>query len=224
MATGSFDPVCPSCRQRTPVVMRGIQAHCVACGAPRGFFGSPSVNLAGQPSRIGGIAAVSVGVFVLVLGLSLAALFGLILQSVFPASFVGWAVAIPIVAMTLLFGLLLVLGGRRLRRHGEERKQSVQLGAVKALIAHRSPITALDVASALQVTETEADRLLTILATHPDEPLYLDVDDNGQVLYGVTPDERRFRVLEEQLRAAEQGEGVADETALADLRRREETR
>ncbi|HEY6079469.1 MAG TPA: hypothetical protein VIW29_11730, partial [Polyangiaceae bacterium] len=147
--------VCPKCQQRAPVVLRGLESRCAACGAPRFLLAAPSVALAGQPSKVGGIAASIAGLSVLVLGLSLAGGLWLLLQSLWPASLLGWAFALPVAAASLLFGLLLLLGGSRLRRSGQARQQQVQLEAVRALVQHRrGPISALDAATALELPES----------------------------------------------------------------------
>jgi hypothetical protein len=122
-----------------------------------------------------------------------------LLQSIWPASAVGWAFAVPMVAVSLLVGLLLMLGGRRLRQSGTARQQEVQLDAVKALVQHRrGPISALDVASALQLPEAEVDALLTRLAREQATAVTVDVDARGQIVYDFEGEQRRWRVLEEE--------------------------
>ena len=49
--------MCPHCRQNAPIVYRGVLAYCTACGAPRPPFSAKSIDLAGQPSKIGGAVA-----------------------------------------------------------------------------------------------------------------------------------------------------------------------
>ena len=82
MPSASQSRPCPSCRQQAPVVLQGLTARCAACGAARPPFAVHSVTLAGQPAKVGGIAATLAGSLVLVVGLSLALLVGLLLQSV----------------------------------------------------------------------------------------------------------------------------------------------
>src|SRR3954468_24360457 len=65
--------VCPRCRQNAPIVYRGVNAFCTACGAPRSPLTSGSVNLAGQPSKVGGQITRVFGWIVLVVGTLLAA-------------------------------------------------------------------------------------------------------------------------------------------------------
>jgi hypothetical protein len=178
--------------------MQGLVARCAACGAVRAPFEVPSVTLAGQPAKVGGIAATLAGSFVLVVGLSLALLVGLLLQSIWPGTFVGWAFAVPIVALTLFFGFLLLLGGRRLRRRGGETRRSVQLAAIRAFVAHRGDsVTAAEAARALNLSEPEADALLTEFAKDPTANVNMDVGDDGVIRYDFDREERRFRVLDE---------------------------
>jgi hypothetical protein len=206
--TGSpFASDCPKCGQRAPIVLRGLDSRCAACGAPRSLLAAPTVSFAGQPSRFGGAAATIAGVSVLVLGLSLSAGVWFLLQSIWPAYAVGWAFALPMAALSLLLGLLLLFGGNRLRKRGSLRQQEVQLQAVKAIVAHRrGPISASDVAGALQLPEPQVDALLTQLAREQATAVTLDVDANGRVVYDFEGEERRWRVLEEADAEAELAE------------------
>jgi hypothetical protein len=138
------------------------------------------------------------GVSTLVLGLALAAGVWFLLQSLMPGQAFGWALAIPIFAVSLLAGVFMLLGGRRLRSSGTARQQEVQLDAVKAMVAHRrSPISAHDVASSLQLPEEQVDQLLSRLAREQATAVTLDVDARGHVVYDFEGEERRWRVLEE---------------------------
>jgi hypothetical protein len=214
VTASTLGSACPHCQQRAPVVMRGFDSRCAACGAPRSLLAAPSVALAGQPSRVGGIAASIAGLAVLVLGLSLAAGLWLLLQSLWPASLIGWAFAVPVGAASLLFGLLLLLGGSRLRRSGQARQLRVQLDAVRALVEHRrGPISALEVARALELPEEQVDDLLTRLAREKATEVTLDVDPQGHVVYDFEGEARRWRVLEEQV--AEMGDATAQQASEA---------
>jgi hypothetical protein len=205
---------CPKCGQRAPIVLHGLESRCVACGAPRFLLAAPSVSLAGQPSRVGGIAAIIAGGSLSVLGLSLAAGLWFLLQSLFPESMVGLAFAVPVAVASLLFGSLLMFGGRKLRRSGEARQEQVQLEAVKALVQHRKgPINALEAATALQLPEPQVDALLTRLARERATAVTVDVDPEGHIVYDFEGEERRWRVLEEEV-AAE-----AEEHEAAEARR-----
>jgi hypothetical protein len=206
--TASLSPQCSKCGQRAPIVLRGLDSRCAACGAPRWLLSAPNVSLAGQPSRVGGLMMSLVGTSVLVLGLATSAGIWFLLQSLAPSRSFGWAFAIPTFALSLLAGLALLISGRRLRSSGTAHRQGVQLEAVRALVQHRrGPISAADAASALQLPEPEAEQLLTRLAREQATAVTLDVDARGQVVYDFQGEERRWRVLEEDAEEDEAGAG-----------------
>ncbi len=220
--TGSpFASNCPKCGRRAPIVLRGLDSRCAACGAPRSLLAAPNVSFAGQPSRVGGAAATVAGTSVLVLGLSLSVGLWFLLQSIWPTHAVGWAFAVPVGAASLLFGCLLLLGGSRLRKSGTARQQEVQLEAVKAMVAHRhGPISASEVAGSLELPEAQVDALLTRLAREQSTAVTLDVDAQGRVVYDFEGEERRWRVLEEQADADATAAEVQAEQAREQARRR----
>ncbi len=220
--TGSpFASQCSKCGQRAPIVLRGLDSRCAACGAPRSLLAAPNVSFAGQPSRVGGAAATLAGISVLVLGLSLSAGLWFLLQSIWPGHAVGWAFALPMSAASLLFGFLLLLGGSRLRKSGTARQQAVQLEAVKAMVAHRrGPISASEVAGSLRLPEAQVDALLTRLAREQATAVTLDVDAQGRVVYDFEGEERRWRVLEETAAAQDQATAAQAERAREPARRR----
>jgi hypothetical protein len=203
-------PVCPSCRRAAPIVLRGLESRCAACGASRFLLSAPSVSLAGQPSRVGGLAASIVGWGILLFGTSLAAALWLLAQSIWPGAMVGWALAIPVSAAALFFGLLFLLGGKRLRQQGTARQQEVQRSAVRALVEHRKgAISAHEVASKLQLPEAEADALLSALAREKATAVTVDIDDGGHVTYDFSGQDKRWRVLEDSLEEQELAEAEA---------------
>ena len=205
MTDSPFDNSCPKCGQRAPIVLRGLDSRCAACGASRFLLAAPNVSLAGKPSRFGGIAATLAGISVLVLGLSLALGLWFLMVGLF-SPMVAWGFAIPVAAASLLFGLLFLLGGSRLRKHGEQRQDQVQLEAVRALIQHRNgPVSAYEAANALQLPEAHVDALLTRLAREKATAVTVDVDAKGHVVYDFDGEARRWRVLEEE-QAAEDAE------------------
>lgn len=184
-------------------MLRGLESRCAACGAPRSLLAGPHVGLAGRPSKLGGAAASLAGVAVLVLGLSLAVGLFFLLSAFLPVA-VGWAFAIPTAAASLLFGVLLLLGGSRLKKSGAARQERVALDAVRAIVQHRrGPISAAEVATSLQLPEPEVDALLTQLAREKATAVTVDVDPQGHVVYDFEGEERRWRVLEEQDAAQE---------------------
>jgi signal transduction histidine kinase len=186
-------------------VLHGLDSRCAACGAARFLLAAPNVSLAGQPSRVGGLAVSLIGATVLVLGLALSTGLWFLLQSIWPDRAFGWAFAIPTVSF--FAGLLLLLGGRRLRKSGTAHQQTVQLDAVKAMVQHRKgPISAADVASALQLPEAQVDELLTRLAREQATAVTLDVDARGHVVYDFEGEDRRWRVLEEDAAVSAEAE------------------
>lgn len=209
-----FATECPKCGQRAPIVLRGLESRCAACGAPRFLLGAPNVAFAGQPSRVGGVAASIAGIAVLVVGLASSAVVAAVLQAIFHVPMLSWVVGLSMAAVTLLVSLLLLFGGSKLRRHGAERQQEVQLQAVKSLVQHRrGPVTAEEVASALELPQAQADALLTQLARETATDVTVDVDARGRVAYDFQGEERRWRVLEEEAE-------VETEAALAEQRKR----
>jgi hypothetical protein len=176
--------MCPRCRQNAPVIYRGVMAYCTACGAPRPPLTGTSLNLVGQPSKIGGAVASVVGWIVLAGGLSLALMIGLIAQALFPAGFAGFALGIPIAALSLVIGILLVRSGKSLNRSGASAARDARVSAIFGLASHRGgALTALDVAQTLDMPADEADRLLTSLAKEDYERVAVEIDPNGSVYY-----------------------------------------
>jgi hypothetical protein len=208
---------CPHCGQRAPIVLRGIEARCTACGGARIPFTARSLNLAGQPSRIGGTAATVAGWAVLAVGLFVATLVTLLLNALPwpPAGVIGWILGIAIALLAIVIGGGLLFGGHKLRKHGSEKRHSVRLEAVQALAAHRGgQLTAAQAAGSLDVSEAEADAILTDLAKNPDANVSLEIDDAGGIhyLFGKGGDER-WRILAETDAASRAAE---DEAAAAE--------
>ncbi len=186
---------CPQCGRDAPVVYRGVVAHCTACGAVRAPLSGPSVNLAGKPSRLGGVVASVLGWVVLVVGVSTALGIALLFAA-FGATGAGVALALPVAIVSLVFGVLLVRRGGSLSRSGVEAERVTRNQALLALVAHRGAVTAIEAGKALGVTAAEADAMLTDLAKRDSDRVALDVDDQGVVRYRLTrfPDDARVRV------------------------------
>lgn len=222
--------ICPRCGQRAPIVLRGIDARCTACGAQRIPFTAKSLNLAGKGSQIGGAAARFFGWASLVGGTSLAAFVALVFQSFWPEGFIGYAFAIPIMFISLAVGVPLLVGGTRLGRYGKQKLKTTQLDAVRSMAAHQGgAVTAKQVAASLTITEVEADAMLTELAKHPDENVSLDLDDDGNIyyLFGLGGEElaaARWRIenpnLDPRWAAAEEEAAAYEEAQNADRMRR----
>lgn len=178
-------------------MFRGIETRCAACGAPRLPL-APSVTLAGEPSRFGGIAAGVLGWAALVVGLSGSLGLLLLLQSIWPGLWVGYAFAVPLAVISLFFGLMFILGGRNLRRRGQSKRRRVQREAIRALIAHRGgSVSSAEAAQSLGIEEAVADALLTELSRESASSVRLEMGDDGTFIYDFRGDEQRFRVLDD---------------------------
>lgn len=185
-------PQCPHCRKNAPIVYRGMMAYCTACGRPRAPFAASAVNLAGQPSKVGGSVARILGWLVLVSGLLVALMLGALLQAIFPAGVAGFVIGGIIALVTLLVGTLLVRGGKTLHTSGDEKERATRTHAVFALAANRGGVlSTLDVAQALALPPATADALLTQLAKEDADRVKLEVDDNGAITF-VFPEATTF--------------------------------
>jgi hypothetical protein len=219
--------VCPRCRQRAPIMLRGIQAYCTACNTPRmPFTGTRTVNLAGKGSRIGGAAARFFGWAAVIFGLCTSLFVTLVLQSIWSEGMLGYAFGIPIAVLSLAFGGALVFGGKQLGKAGDDAQRAARLEAIRGLATHRGgAITTNDVMRQLTIPQAEADAILTDLARRPEENVTLDLDDNGNIfwLFGVQGEdlrEARWRFAQPQLEpsardVAAEAEAAAYEHAQA---------
>jgi len=177
--------ICPRCHQDAPTVVRGARTYCTACGAPRSLLDGAPVNVVGKPSRIGGGVARVVGWAGLIIGLLVALTLGALIQVIAPAYMVGWIVGGFLAAMSLLFGLFFVLGGRMLQKSGAESARGAHEQAVFAIGKQRGYVTPAELARAVSIREDEADALLTEMAKRPDGRVTLEVDDDGTLRYYV---------------------------------------
>lgn len=165
-------------------------AYCTACGALRPpVLPTESVNLAGQPSKVGGIVAKVFGSLVLFVGLTVALALGALFQAIFPDGVVGYALGVPTALVSLAMGISLLLGGKSLSKSGARTELEVRDKAIRALAAtHGGILTKDDVARAISVSPAEGDAYLTRLAKESADEIAVDVDDSGNVLF-------RFRAL-----------------------------
>jgi hypothetical protein len=186
--------MCPHCRQNAPVVYRGIMAHCTACGAARPPLAGTSVNLAGQPSKVGGQVARVIGWLVLGVGGTIGMFLLGLFQWLLPEGILGYLVSSPILLASFVVGLLLLKGGRSLQRSGHSTEKATHEQAVFALAANRrGTVSAYDVATALAIPMDRADAMLTAMAKEKPDWVTLEVDDaSGAMYYRVaSPDARR---------------------------------
>ncbi len=177
--------MCPNCRQNAPLVYRGVNAFCTACGAPRMPLAGASVNLAGQTSKVGGTVARVFGWITLVFGTLLAAgAFAACSSIVGATAAAPWVLSVPLALVTWIVSYFLLKGGKKLEKSGEETQKATRSQAVFALANMRGGmITPAHLAQAIQVTPQEADEILTELAKkHPDH-VNIEVDDDGVIFY-----------------------------------------
>jgi hypothetical protein len=190
-------------------VYRGVVPQCTACGAVRPPLSNPSINLAGKPSRIGGIVASVFGWLVLLVGGSIALGIALLFAA-FGATMAGVAIALPIAIVTLVIGVVLVRRGGSLNRSGLEAERATREQALLGVVAHRGSVTASEAAQALGVSVAEADAALTDMAKRDPDRVSVDVDDQGVVRYRVA------RIPGERVRVEAEDAVEADEDASAD--------
>jgi hypothetical protein len=178
--------ICPRCQQQAPTIVRGARAYCTACGAPRSLLDDTPVNVAGQPSKIGGSVAHVLGWLVLIGGSLIGLTIGGLVQAIIAGTIVGWILGGFVVGMSVLFGLFLILGGRMLQKSGTDRERGAHEQAVSAIARRRGgSVTPAELAQAVSIREDEADALLTAMAKRPDGHVSLEVDDDGTLRYYV---------------------------------------
>ena len=213
---------CPRCGEDVPVVLRGVEAFCTACGRRRSPFVQEALNLKGKSATIGGTAARVLGLIIWIFGLFLAGLLAFVLQLFFPELLVGFAVGGTIGFVSLLLGTFLFFGGRKLGQIGERSATAAQVKAIHGLARQRNGIvTAQDVSLHLDLTPERADAVLTELAGRPEEDVGVEIDDEGRVLYLFdNPEARRWRVRVEA--SGLDPDSFAEEAAKLELPVREE--
>lgn len=172
-----------------------MRTYCTACGAERSILDDTPVNVAGQPSKIGGGVARVVGWLILLSGSLLGLTIGSIIQAFIPTMVIGWILGGFIGGLSLIMGLFLVLGGRMLQQSGKQTEQSAHEQAALAIAArHGGSVTPAELSRAVSITEAEADALLTAMAKRPSSRVTLEVDDDGTLRYYVDAGARRPRV------------------------------
>ena len=177
-------PFCPACGREAPIVYRGVIPHCTACGAVRVPLSGPSLNLAGKPSRVGGLLATVAGWGALVVG-GVLTLGVVLLLLAFNWSMGALAFGLPLGLLTLAVTYGLVRGGRKLNESASRTERSLHAQAIFSLAAHRGAVTAQEAAQALGVGVADADAMLTELAKREPDRIAVDVDDQGVVWYRV---------------------------------------
>jgi hypothetical protein len=175
---------CPRCHRDAPVIQRGLMSYCTVCGAERLPLTTKAVNLSGEPSRIGGCLAKTVGSLVLAVGLSLALFMGLLLIWLFPASIAAYVASVPLAVLTLIVGALLLFGGKKLDESGQQARRTTQEQALRAVAAANGGwVSARRAAHALSTTVDEADSLLTEMAKRRPDDVAVELTDEGEIKY-----------------------------------------
>ncbi|WP_146654762.1 hypothetical protein [Labilithrix luteola] len=146
---------------------------------------SNSINMAGQPSKVGGTVARVFGWLVLlgglVVGFGTLAACGAIVGF---ASAAPYIIGIPIAVVSLIAGWFLLKSGKDLQDSGVQTEKATRMQALFALANTRGGVlTPMDAAQSLGVTPQEGDAILTSLAKEQPDYVAVDIDDNGNLLY-----------------------------------------
>lgn len=175
--------MCPFCRTNAPLVYRGLRATCAGCGAQRAVLSGSSLTHAGKPTSIGGSVVKAFGWLTLVGGLFLATICGLIVGLVGTAG--GGVIAgLVLSALALFVFLLLRTGGNKLEESGKEARDASRQQALFALAYNRGGrLQAMDAATALDLSESEADAFLTQLAKQRPDLVGVDIGEQGELFY-----------------------------------------
>jgi hypothetical protein len=162
-----------------------MNAFCTACGAPRNPLTSGSVNLSGQPSKVGGAITRVFGWIVLVVGTLLSlGTFAMCSAIVGSAAAAPFILAIPLALATWILSYFLLKGGKQLEQSGVDTQKATRTQAVFALANTRGGmVTPNDLAHAISVTPKEADDILTAMAKEDSDHVSIEVDDNGVIYY-----------------------------------------
>jgi hypothetical protein len=165
-------------------VYRGVNAFCSACNEPRMPLATTSVNLAGQPSKVGGTVAKVFGWIVMVFGTLLGGGLLATCQAIFTEGVVGYVIGIPIMLISLVLGFVLLKSGKQLKTSGEDTEKATRNQAIFALANMRGGVlTPNDVAVSLNTTQENGDAILTELAKGYPDHVSIEVDDNGVITY-----------------------------------------
>ena len=176
--------MCPRCRQNAPLVYRGVSAFCTACGAPRMPLTSSSVNMAGQPSKVGGTITRVFGWLVLVFGTMTSLGTAAMCNAIAEGSAAPYILGIPMALITFVLSYFLLKGGKQLEQSGSDTQKATRTQAVFALANTRGGmVTPADLAQAIGVTPKEADDILTAMAKESSDHVSIEVDDNGTIYY-----------------------------------------
>lgn len=174
--------LCPNCKQEAPIIYRGLNAFCTACGQPRSVLSTGSVTMAGQTAKVGGVVVRTLAYVVLATGTAFSLLMGMLFS--LASSTAGLTAGLVFGALTLLISLPMMFGGKKLEKSGADEQSAKRAQAVFALAANRGGILRpADVAGSLQITLQQADDFLTNLAKTRSDEIDVDVTEHGEVVY-----------------------------------------
>jgi hypothetical protein len=144
-----------------------------------------SVNMAGQPSKVGGTVARVFGWIVLVFGTLLAAGVFAACSSIAAAGAAApYILAVPLALITWVLSYFLLKGGKSLEKSGADTQKATRNQAVFALANTRGGmVTPADLAHSIGVSPKEADDILTVMAKESPDHVSIEVDDNGTIYY-----------------------------------------
>jgi hypothetical protein len=140
--------------------------------------------LAGQPSKVTGVLARTIGWIALVGGLTIALTFYLVFHWLFPEGPLGYVVALPLAAVSAMVFAVTQVSGKKLMEHGSKVAQTTREQAIFALAQKlNGRLRVVDVSKALGITDRDADATLTSMAKNFDEQMSVDFDDQGTLVY-----------------------------------------
>jgi hypothetical protein len=143
-----------------------------------------SVNMAGQPSKVGGTVARVFGWLVLAGGTIFSLLMAGLIQLIAASGNAGYIVGAGLEIVTVVLALVFLRGGSKLQEAGADTAKATQGQAIFALANTRGGVlTPAVVAHSIGIPERQADDILTSLAKEYPDHVTLDVDDNGTLLY-----------------------------------------
>jgi hypothetical protein len=143
-----------------------------------------SVNLAGQPSKVGGTVARVFGWLVLVFGTMTSLGTAVACNAITEGSAAPYILGIPMALITFVLSYFLLKGGKQLEQSGADTQKATRTQAIFAIANTRGGmVTPHDLAQAIGISPKEADDVLTVMAKESPDHVSIEVDDNGTIYY-----------------------------------------
>lgn len=160
-----YGPVCASCQQPAPTLVRGGRVICSACGATRGPLSGVPLNVAGQAHRVGSVVTSVLAWAVALGGLAVGGLVGAVVSLIatVASASVWWGILVGLILGGVggVAGALLMKGSKRLDARAREIRDEAFEQSILAMAAtRRGSVTTLEVSQQLGIALSEADRLL----------------------------------------------------------------